>query len=168
MNRPGRQGAIKRPLNPLDCRCFIFSNRTILHRRPRPAICIARLPVGSLSFSAAILISFFTPTPPLVTTTRIGASWSEIRSTAKKLVRKKIGANFALFVLSAAVSPPAVSPLSQTVDEERGDRGAGGRDVGGFEGGVVEGELAIMGGLVWDDVGGQVTSPLIGLHSICQ
>ena len=34
--------------------------------------------------------------------------------------------------------------------------------------GVDVGGLAIMGGLVWDDVGGQVTSPLIGLHSICQ
>ena len=86
-----------------------------------------------------------------------GRNWSQ-----------KIGANFVLFVLSRGGSPPAVSPLSQTVDEEGGDRGAGGRDVGGFEGGVVEGELAIMGGLVWDDVGGQVTSPLIGLHSICQ
>ena len=170
MNRPGRQGAIKRPLNPRDCRApprFIFSNRTIPHRRPRPAICIARLPVRSLSFSAAILISFFTPTPPLVTTTRIGASWSEIRSTAKKLVRKKIGANFALFVLSAAVSPPAVSPLSQTVDEDgRMLRSDCGRLIS------VKGWLwesgSIMGGLGWDDVGVQVTSPLIGLHSICQ
>ena len=60
-----------------------------------------------------------------------------------------------------------VSPLSQTVDEDGGMlRSNRGRLIS------VKGWLwesgSIMGGLVWDDVGVQVNSPLIGLHSICQ